>query len=142
MVGKTEAEIADSRSLGGEGQGRARGLLRSLGNAGRTPAETDIVIVDGDTSRVKYIGNKMTAGLVTVKGNADMYVGGWMKGGKIQVKGNVDSFCGIQMEGGEILVDGRAQNHVGCSYRGDWRGMRGGTSGSAETQVTTSGPSC
>ena len=91
-------------------------------------------------TRVKYIGSKMTAGTVTVNGNADMYVGGWMKGGKIHVTGNVDSFCGIQMEGGEILVDGDAKNHVGCAYRGDWRGMKGGTiriKGSAGNDIGT-----
>lgn len=95
------------------------------GAGGDSAADTDIII-NGDCSRVKYIGSKMTAGTVTVNGNADMYVGGWMKGGKIHVKGNVDSFCGIQMESGEILVDGNAGNHVGCAYRGDWRGMKGG----------------
>ncbi len=83
-------------------------------------------VIAGDCSRVKYIGSKMTAGTVTVSGNADMYVGGWMKGGKIHIKGNMDSFCGIQMEGGELLCDGNAGNHVGCAYRGDWRGMKGG----------------
>ncbi|HIH02513.1 MAG TPA: formylmethanofuran dehydrogenase subunit C [Methanoregulaceae archaeon] len=126
MVGLGEAEIADLAVWEGKVMGRLGDYFAVSGSAGRTPDETEIV-VDGDASRMKYIGYKMTGGQVTVKGNADMYVGGWMKGGTIHIKGNVDSFCGIQMEGGEILVDGRAQNHVGCSYRGDWRGMRGGT---------------
>ena len=63
-------------------------------------------MIAGDASRVGYIGSKMTAGTVTVNGNADMYVGGWMKGGKIRVTGNVDSFCGIQMEGGDSSLTG------------------------------------
>ena len=125
MAGKTAAEIADLDVWEGKIKTPLGDFFEIAGTAGATPAETDIV-VEGDTSRAKYIGYKMTAGSVTVNGNADMYLGGWMKGGKIHVKGDVDSFCGIQMEGGEILVDGRAQNHVGCSYRGDWRGMRGG----------------
>jgi len=56
------------------------------------------------------------------------------------VTGNVHSFCGIAMEGGEIVVDGKAENYVGCAYRGDWRGMRGGTiriRGSAGNDIGT-----
>lgn len=126
MAGKTAEEIADLDVWEGKIKCRLGDFFEVSGSGGPTPAETEIVI-DGDASRAKYIGYKMTAGRVTVKGDADMYLGGWMKGGTIHVLGNVDSFCGIQMEGGEIVIDGRAQNHVGCSYRGDWRGMRGGT---------------
>jgi formylmethanofuran dehydrogenase subunit C len=44
------------------------------------------------------------------------------------------------MEGGELIVDGDAKNHVGCAYRGDWRGMKGGTiriKGSAGNDIGT-----
>lgn len=125
MAGKTALEIADLEIWEGKIKTRLGDFFEIDGAGGSIPAETEIVI-DGDVSRAKYIGYKMTGGSVTVKGNVDMYLGGWMKGGTIHVLGDVDSFCGIQMEGGEIVVDGRAQNHVGCSYRGDWRGMRGG----------------
>ena len=125
FAGKTPAQIADLEGHEGKVKVRLGDFFEVSGNPGNTAAETDIVIA-GDCSRVKYIGNKMTAGSITVNGNADMYVGGWMKGGKIHVKGDVHSFCGIAMEGGEIEVDGNAQNYVGCNYRGDWRGMRGG----------------
>ena len=50
-----------------------------------------------------------------------------MKGGRIRVTGNVDAFAGIQMEGGELIVEGNAGDYLGGSYRGDWRGMKGGT---------------
>ncbi|MDD1716343.1 MAG: formylmethanofuran dehydrogenase subunit C [Methanolinea sp.] len=126
FAGKTPAEIADLEIREGKTRVKIGDFFDVSGSAGKTAAETDINIA-GDCTRVKYIGNKMTAGSITVNGNADMYVGGWMKGGKIHVKGNVHSFCGIAMEGGEILVDGNAENYVGCAYRGDWRGMRGGT---------------
>jgi len=95
------------------------------GEAGATAADTQI-IVNGDCSKVKYIGSKMSAGEVIVNGNTDMYTGAWMKGGKLHVKGNVHSFCGLGMEGGEFLIDGNAGNYLGASYRGDWRGMQGG----------------
>jgi len=126
FAGKTPAEIAELEVREGKTTQKLGDYFGVTGSAGKDPGETEILI-DGDCSRVKYIGSKMTAGSITINGNADMYIGGWMKGGKIHVKGNVDSFCGIAMEGGDIIVDGNAQNYVGCAYRGDWRGMRGGT---------------
>ncbi|MFA7694908.1 MAG: formylmethanofuran dehydrogenase subunit C [Methanoregula sp.] len=139
FAGKTASQISDLECREGKTYVRIGDFFEVSGNAGATAAETDIVVA-GDCTRVKYIGSKMTAGTVTVNGNADMYVGGWMKGGKIHITGNVHSFCGIGMEGGEILVDGDAQNHVGCAYRGDWRGMKGGTiriRGSAGNDIGT-----
>ncbi len=139
FAGKTAAQIADLPGHEGKFVLKLGEFFTVSGNGGETAADTDIVIA-GDCTRVKYIGSRMTAGSVTVNGNTDMYLGGWMKGGKIHVKGNVDSFCGIQMEGGEILVDGDAKNHVGCAYRGDWRGMKGGLiriKGSAGNDIGT-----
>lgn len=139
FAGKTAALIAELPGHEGKIVTRLGDFFDISGSAGATAAETDIVI-DGDCTRVKYIGARMTAGTVTVNGNCDMYLGGWMKGGKIHVKGNVDSFCGIQMQGGEILVEGDAKNHVGCAYRGDWRGMKDGTiriRGSAGNDIGT-----
>ena len=125
FVGKTPAEIAELPGHEGKILVKLGDFFEISGKPGKTAAETAIHIA-GDCTRIKYIGSKMTAGSVTVDGNADMYVGGWMKGGNIHIRGNVHSFCGIAMEGGEILVEGNAENHVGCAYRGDWRGMRGG----------------
>ncbi len=139
FAGKTAAEIADLEAREGKTHVKLGDFFDVSGNAGKTAAETEIHIA-GDCTRVKYIGNKMTAGSIIVDGNADMYVGGWMKGGSIHVKGNVHSFCGIAMEGGDILIDGNAENYVGCAYRGDWRGMRGGTiriRGSAGNDIGT-----
>jgi formylmethanofuran dehydrogenase subunit C len=139
FAGRTPAEIAELEVREGKTHVKIGDFFEVAGNPGKTAAETDIHI-RGDCSRVKYIGNKMTDGSITVDGNADMYVGGWMKGGTIHIKGNVHSFCGIAMEGGEILVDGKAENYVGCAYRGDWRGMRGGTiriRGSAGNDIGT-----
>ncbi len=139
FAGKSLREIADLDAHEGKIKVKLGDYFEIAGQSGNTAEETAIKI-DGDCSKVKYIGNKMTAGSITINGNADMYVGGWMKGGKIHVMGNVDSFCGIAMEGGEIVVEGNAQNHVGCAYRGDWRGMRGGTiriKGSAGNDIGT-----
>src|SRR5512145_2742785 len=105
FAGKTAEEIAELPGHEGKIHVKIGDFFEVSGIAGETAADTDIVIA-GDCARVKYIGSRMTAGTVTVNGNADMYVGGWMKGGRIHIRGNVDSFTGIQMEGGELLVDG------------------------------------
>ncbi|MDR3101793.1 MAG: formylmethanofuran dehydrogenase subunit C [Methanocalculaceae archaeon] len=114
--------------------------VATIGGApGVTAAET-MIVLNGDWSRVKRIGQQMTAGEIVINSNTDMYTGGWMKGGKITVNGDVDSFTGIAMAGGELMVNGKAENHVGCAYRGDWRGMTGGVlrvTGSAGNDIGT-----
>jgi formylmethanofuran dehydrogenase subunit C len=126
IAGKTNAEIENLQVYEGNTTHPLGKFFEVSGSSGPTAAETKIVF-KGDSSRLKYIGMRMTAGEIVVEGNADMYAGGWMEGGKIQVKGNVDAFAGTGMKGGELLIEGNAGNYLGSAYRGDWRGMRGGT---------------
>ena len=125
FCGKTADQIAQLPVYQGKQDTTLGEYFAVAGDGGATAAETQIVL-NGDCSRVKYIGSKMSAGEVVVNGSTDMYAGAWMKGGKLHVKGNVHSFCGLGMEGGEFLIDGNAGNYLGASYRGDWRGMQGG----------------
>lgn len=125
FAGKTIEEIADLTTYIGREEHRLGDFFEISGRTGATPADTKIV-VNGDLSRVKYIGTKMTAGEVVVNGSADMYVGAWMQGGKVTVNGDVDAFAGTGMKGGEIRINGSAGNYLGSAYRGDWRGMSGG----------------
>jgi|TARA_B100001964_G_C14255874_1_gene612417 formylmethanofuran dehydrogenase subunit C len=84
------------------------------------------IIIQGDVSLVKRIGQGMSGGEILIKGNAGMYVGAEMKGGTIVVEGDIGSFSGQRMRGGHFIIKGNAGNYLGASYRGDWRGMRGG----------------
>jgi len=84
------------------------------------------IVIDGDASRMKYIGARMTAGEIVVKGSVDMHTGVEMKGGKIVIEGNADSFTALSMKGGEIIIKGYAKGYLGSAPRGEWRGMRGG----------------
>lgn len=84
------------------------------------------IVIDGDASRIKYIGARMTAGEIVVKGSVDMHAGVEMKGGKIVIEGNADSFTALSMKGGEIIIKGYAKGYLGSAPRGEWRGMRGG----------------
>src|SRR5260221_11181476 len=45
------------------------------------------VTIEGDCSRVKWIGASMTRGRITIHGNVGMHLGSEMKGGEIHVHG-------------------------------------------------------
>jgi formylmethanofuran dehydrogenase subunit C len=125
FAGKTVAEIEKLPVYQGKQDSTIGEYFLVAGQSGKTAEETQIV-VNGDCSKVKYIGSKMSAGEVIVNSTTDMYTGAWMKGGKLVVNGDVHSFCGLGMEGGEFHINGNAGNYLGASYRGDWRGMQGG----------------
>ncbi|MDD1718636.1 MAG: formylmethanofuran dehydrogenase subunit C [Methanoregulaceae archaeon] len=125
FAGKKLAEIEKLPVYQGKEDKTLGEYFSVAGESGATAADTQIV-VNGDCSKVKYIGAKMTAGEVIVNSTTDMYTGAWMKGGRIVVNGDVHSFCGLGMEGGEFIIEGNAGNFLGASYRGDWRGMQGG----------------
>ncbi len=84
------------------------------------------IVLEGDFSKVKWIGYKMEDGEIVVKGNVGSHCGACMKGGKIVVEGNADDWLGAEMSGGEIVVKGNAGNLIGCPYHGDTTGMTGG----------------
>jgi formylmethanofuran dehydrogenase subunit C len=125
FAGKSADQIAALPVYEGNAETTLGEYFAVSGSAGATAADTRIVI-KGDSSRLKYLGMKMTAGEIEVEGSADQYAGGWMIGGKIHVKGDVQAFAGVGMRGGELNVDGNAGDYLGAAYRGDWRGMTGG----------------
>lgn len=85
------------------------------------------IILEGNLSNVKRIGEKMTGGEIVINSNVGMHVGNQMKGGKITVNGNADDWAGAMLEGGELEITGDAGNYVGAAYRGYWQGMKNGT---------------
>ena len=84
------------------------------------------VTIQGDVSRIKRLGEQMTAGLLHVKGNVGMHVGSGMSGGEIIVDGHAGDWLGAEMRGGRIMVKGNAGHWVGAAYRGARKGMLGG----------------
>jgi len=84
------------------------------------------IILNGDFSRFKRIGQFMSAGSIVANGPVGMHLGFKMSGGKIVIKGNTDDFAGANMEGGEIHIQGNAGHYLGGSIRGEWRGMSKG----------------
>lgn len=85
------------------------------------------IMLEGDLSRVKWIGACMTRGRIAVHGNVGMHLGSEMSGGRIDVYGNAGDWVGAEMRGGRIHVRGNALHQVGAAYRGSRRGMCGGT---------------
>jgi formylmethanofuran dehydrogenase subunit C len=101
------------------------------------PEETSILI-EGDVSRIKRIGQGMKAGRIEIHGSAGMHLGAEMAGGSILVQGDAGSWAGREMKGGLLHIAGSAGDHVGSAYRGSWRGMTGGqiiVDGSARSQL-------
>ncbi|MFX1380540.1 MAG: formylmethanofuran dehydrogenase subunit C [Promethearchaeota archaeon] len=84
------------------------------------------IIIDGDLSNVKRIGEKMSSGEIVINGNVGMHVGNNMSGGKILVNGNADDWAGAMLKGGELEITGDAGHYVGAAYRGFWKGMENG----------------
>jgi len=85
------------------------------------------IIIDGDLSKVKRIGEKMTDGEIVINGDVGMHVGNQMEGGKILVNGNAGDWAGAMLKGGELEITGDAGNYIGAAYRGFWIGMENGT---------------
>lgn len=85
------------------------------------------VILKGDTSRVKRVGEYMDTGRIIVAGDIGMHCGNFMSGGTIEVMGDADSWLGREMRGGSILCHGNAGHYCATGYRGEKKGMRGGT---------------
>jgi len=96
-------------------------------DGGPAPIEETTIILDGDFSRVKRIGERMSAGEIHALGDLGMHAGAGMSGGNILVKGSASDWLGREMRGGSIEVKGDAGNYVGSGYRGERCGMRGGS---------------
>lgn len=89
-------------------------------------ADDETIVWEGDCSRVKLIGEKLSGGCVRVEGDAGMHLGAEMTGGEIVVTGNTTDWAGAEMHGGRIHVHGNSGHLVGAAYRGGRRGMTGG----------------
>lgn len=85
------------------------------------------ILLLGDLSRFKRLGQGMTAGEMEIQGSVGFHTGALMRGGKLRIKGDAGDWLGAHMEGGQITVEGSAGHFIGASYRGRHQGMTGGT---------------
>lgn len=127
-------EIKAQEIWHGNQKKRISDLFTVSGDDGIRPAEETCILLEGDFSTVKRIGEAMTAGLIEVKGDVGMHAGNKMRAGTLSIDGNAGDWLGREMAGGSILVSGNAGNYAGAGYRGERCGMRKGNidiSGSA-----------
>jgi formylmethanofuran dehydrogenase subunit C len=84
------------------------------------------VRIAGDVRLVHGVATDMTAGSLTVDGDAGTRLGAGMTGGTIDVLGGAGNDLGAAMTGGSIRVRGSAGHRVGAAAPGASRGMTGG----------------
>ncbi len=106
--------------------GNRKAVVADFFDVAAAAGTDDLLVLEGDLSRVKRIGESMTRGLILIKGNAGMHVGVDMRGGEIVVEGDVGDWVGAEMLGGRIVVKGNAGHQAGSVYRGGHKGMLGG----------------
>ena len=119
LAGKTAAEIAMLPLQ----HGNAQAPLAEFFSVSGTAQDQELAI-EGDCSRVKWIGAGMRAGRITIHGDAGMHLGAEMQGGEIQLHGNAGHLVGaayrgsrVGTRGGVILIDANAGNEIGCNMR-------------------------
>lgn len=121
FIGRTEAQIRALPIF----YGRRR---MTLGDLFTVEGEnSDTILIEGDLHHVKKIGQRMTQGRITVRGQVGMHLGAYMRGGEITVEGNAGDWVGAHMQGGRIWIKGDAGHLVGAAYRGEKRGINRGT---------------
>ncbi|MFX1348922.1 MAG: formylmethanofuran dehydrogenase subunit C [Promethearchaeota archaeon] len=122
--GKSTAEIKKLIVYNGNEEKTLGDFFNISGNGGEI--NDTKIIIEGDVSNVKRIGEKMTGGEIVINGNVGMHVGNNMSGGKILVNGDADDWAGAMLKGGELEITGNAGHYVGAAYRGFWKGMENG----------------
>ena len=90
--------------------------------------ESDLpeLVLRGDLSRFKRLGQGMGAGTMVIEGSVGFHAGALMRGGTLVIQGNAGDWLGAHMEGGLIRVEGSAGHFAGAAYRGESKGMTGG----------------
>jgi formylmethanofuran dehydrogenase subunit C len=95
---------------------------------GEAAAVDDIeVVLQGDTSRVKRVGEYMDGGKITVEGSIGMHCGNFMTAGTIEIRGSADHWLAREMRGGTVICRGNAGHYCASGYRGEKYGMKGGS---------------
>jgi len=123
---KSAAEIAQLRLWEGNTEKDLGELFKIEEVQSPEAIEEPAIMINGNVSKVKWIGARMKRGQIIIKGDVGMHLGEEMEGGKIIVHGNVDGWAGSMMKDGIIEIHGNAGDYVGAPYRGSTRGMRGG----------------
>jgi formylmethanofuran dehydrogenase subunit C len=128
-----EAEALSPDRLAGAGRAEIEALAvwhgkerTRVGEFFAVSGSGDDVRMEGDLSRVKFVGAGMSAGRLTIAGDIGMHAGAGMQGGELHVEGDAGDWAGAGMRGGRLVVRGSAGRQLGGVYPGERAGMRGG----------------
>jgi len=90
-------------------------------------SNVDRIEFEGDLAKVNRLGERMTTGTISVRGNVGRHLGAYLFGGTIIVEGLAGDWAGAEMSTGSITIRGNAGSQLGAAYRGSRIGMKGGT---------------
>ena len=125
VAGKTLKEVEGLQVYVGNATYRLREFFEVEGEVAEAAAD-QMIVVDGSVPTVKYIGAKMTAGSILVKGCAGMHTGSQMSGGELVIEENTRDWAGAEMKGGLLRIGKDSRNLTGAAFRGSSEGMTGG----------------
>jgi len=120
FIGRSQAEIEALPAFYGRRKVTLGDLFTVEGE------DSDQILVEGDLSHVKKIGQRMTRGYITVRGDVGLHLGAYMRGGEILVEGNAGDWAGAHIQGGRLWIKGNVGHLLGAAYRGEKRGMNRG----------------
>ncbi|MGD8969106.1 MAG: formylmethanofuran dehydrogenase subunit C [Anaerolineae bacterium] len=120
VIGRSQAEIEKLPAFYGRREVALGDLFAVEGG------DSANIVLEGDLSHVKRIGQRMSRGQVTIHSDVGPHLGSEMSGGEIVIHGDVGAWAGAQMSGGRIWVHGDAGPMLGAAYTGEKLGMRGG----------------
>lgn len=120
LAGMTADIVAAQKVMHGNQAATVGDFFKVAGKANGT------LELEGDLSRVKYIGAGMQSGNLYVNGNVGQHLGAGMSGGDIRVDGDAGDWVAPEMRGGRVSVTGNAGHLVGSAPRGSAMGMLGG----------------
>jgi formylmethanofuran dehydrogenase subunit C len=122
FTGKTVAEIAKLPVT----DGNRNVTLGDLFKIEESKEASPNITLNGDFSKVKRVGQRMTTGEIVCNGNLGMHTGEMMAGGKITINGNVGGWTGSEMKKGTIEIHGDGGDYLASPSRGNDAGMKGG----------------
>jgi formylmethanofuran dehydrogenase subunit C len=97
----------------------------ALGDAFTAAGSADgTLVIEGDASRLQWLGAGLASGTVEVRGNAGDYAGAGMSGGALVIRGSAGDFAGggaagrkRGMTGGELIIHGSTGASTGAAAR-------------------------
>lgn len=121
LSGRTTAQVAAMELPSGNRTVRVDSLFDV---SGTFSSELEI---RASCDRLDRIGEGMTHGCITVRGDVGAYAGACMKGGHLEVHGNAGAYAATGMAGGLLRITGNAGDFLAAAIPGAHRGMEGGT---------------